>query len=143
AHDATNERGEALDIVHRDVSPQNVLVGSDGVPRLLDFGVAKATGRLQATRDGQLKGKLSYMAPEQIIGPGVDRRTDVYSAGVVLWEMLTRKHLFRGDNEGAIIARVLEGKVKPPSASVRSIPPSLDQVVSRAVQRKAAKRFAS
>src|SRR5205085_807343 len=81
-------RGEPLGIVHRDVSPQNIIVGVDGVARVVDFGVAKAAGRLQTTRDGQLKGKLSYMAPEQLSGGIADRRTDVYAASVVLWEAL-------------------------------------------------------
>src|ERR1019366_2190828 len=89
AHEAKSETGQRLDIVHRDVSPQNCLVGTDGVARVLDFGVAKAAGRLQTTRDGQLKGKLSYMAPEQIHGATVTRRTDIYAASVVLWETLT------------------------------------------------------
>lgn len=89
AHDATDERGEPLGIVHRDVSPQNVLVGADGLARLLDFGIAKGKGRLQTTRAGQLKGKVSYMAPEQILGEEPDRRSDVYAAAVVLWETLT------------------------------------------------------
>src|SRR5262249_6584021 len=80
AHDARDERGKALGIVHRDVSPQNILVGSDGLARVLDFGVAKAAGRCQTTRDGRLKGKLSYMAPEQLCGEAVTRKTDIYAA---------------------------------------------------------------
>src|SRR5204863_1414032 len=90
-HEARDEHNAPLDIVHRDVSPQNVLVGIDGVPRLLDFGVAKAAGRLQTTQEGQLKGKLPYMAPEQLSADetNVTRQTDVYSAGIVLWEALT------------------------------------------------------
>ena len=83
AHEARGERNEPLGIVHRDVSPQNVLVGTDGAPRVLDFGVAKAAGRLQTTREGQLKGKLAYMAPEQFEGIAT-RASDVYSASVVL-----------------------------------------------------------
>src|SRR5215472_1683440 len=104
AHEATGDTGQPLLIVHRDVSPQNVLVGADGVPRLIDFGVARAEGRVQLTREGQLKGKLAYMAPEQLRGTGeVDRRTDVYAAGVVLWETLTRERLFGGDNQGLVM----------------------------------------
>ena len=90
AHEAKNERGEPLGIVHRDVSPQNVLVGVDGVARVLDFGVAKARGRMQTTREGQLKGKLAYMAPEQLRGQPATQQSDVYAAAVVLWEALTR-----------------------------------------------------
>src|ERR1019366_7046955 len=89
AHEARNDRGEPLELVHRDVSPQNVLVGIDGIARLLYFGVAKAAGRLQTTREGQLKGKLAYMAPEQVHGAALTRRADIYGASVVLWEVLT------------------------------------------------------
>jgi serine/threonine-protein kinase len=115
AHEAKNEQGEPLGIVHRDVSPQNVLVGIDGQARVLDFGVAKAAGRLQTTRDGKLKGKLAYMSPEQLRGKAIDRRTDIFAASVVLWEALVGRRLFRGDNEGAIITQILEGAVVAPS----------------------------
>src|ERR1700722_19538002 len=115
AHEARDERGDPLGIVHRDVSPQNILVGTDGMARVLDFGVAKAAGRIQTTRDGQLKGKLGYMAPEQIQGREVDRRTDVYAAGVVLWEVLTRQRLFFADNEAMVMRAVLERVVERPS----------------------------
>ena len=118
AHEATNERGEPLGIVHRDVSPQNVLVGIDGQARVLDFGVAKAAGRLQTTRDGKLKGKLAYMSPEQLRGKPVDRRTDIFAASVCLWEGLTGRRLFRGDNEGAIITKILGGDVECPSSAI-------------------------
>jgi len=115
AHEARDERGMPLGIVHRDVSPQNVLVGVDGVPKILDFGVAKAAGRSQTTRDGQIKGKLAYMPPEQLRGATLTRTTDIYATGVLLWEMLTGQRLFQGDNEGVIVTRILEGKVTPPS----------------------------
>ena len=100
AHEAKSERGAPLGIVHRDVSPQNVLVGLDGVPRVLDFGIAKAVTRVQSTRNGQLKGKLSYMAPEQLRGGSADRRTDVFAAGIVLWEALTGSPLVRRRGPG-------------------------------------------
>src|SRR5580700_11191148 len=102
AHEASDERGQPLNLVHRDVSPHNVLVGTDGAAHLIDFGVAKATGRAQVTREGQLKGKLAYMAPEQLGGSPVDRRADVFGASVVLWEMLTGQRLFDGADEGEI-----------------------------------------
>ncbi|HEX8793540.1 MAG TPA: serine/threonine-protein kinase [Polyangiaceae bacterium] len=143
AHEAKSETGARLDIVHRDVSPQNVLVGSDGVARVLDFGVAKAAGRLQTTRDGQLKGKLSYMAPEQLQGGTVTRRTDVYAASVVLWEALAGQRLFKGDNEGNVLARVLEGQAPLPSTIVAELPPALDRVVVRGLQRDPADRYAT
>src|ERR1700722_14969633 len=92
--------GEPLGIVHRDVSPQNVLVGVDGVARVLDFGIAKAAGRTQTTREGNVKGKFAYMAPEQMNGEAVGRATDVYAAAVCLWETLTGERLFDADTEG-------------------------------------------
>jgi serine/threonine-protein kinase len=143
AHEAKSENGEPLGIVHRDVSPQNVLVGSDGVPRVLDFGVAKAAGRVQTTREGQLKGKLAYMSPEQIRSEMVDRRTDVYAIGVVLWETLTLQRLFFGEGEGAIIQKVLEGAKKAPSELAPHVPKSVDDVVLRALEQDPDKRFQS
>jgi serine/threonine protein kinase len=143
AHEATTEGGDPLTIVHRDVSPQNVLVGADGVPRVLDFGVAKASGRMQTTREGQLKGKLAYMSPEQLRAGAVDRRTDVYAAGVVLWETLVLKHLFSGESEGAIVTKVLEEPIVPPSALVAGLPASLDEIVLRALERDSSKRYES
>lgn len=130
AHEATNERGEPLNIVHRDVSPQNVLVATDGVARLLDFGIAKAIGRLQTTRDGQIKGKLAYMAPEQL-GGTVDRRTDVYATAVVLWETLTSRRLFKGDFDAELYGKLIERKIDPPSTHAPGIPRALDRVVMR------------
>ncbi|HEX4515079.1 MAG TPA: serine/threonine-protein kinase [Polyangiaceae bacterium] len=142
AHEAKNERGEPLRIVHRDISPQNVLVGSDGVSRVLDFGVAKAAGRMQTTREGQLKGKLSYMAPEQI-GGEVTRQTDVYAAAIVLWEALTAQRLLSGDNEGQILAKVLNGEHPPPSAIAPELTPELDAIVLKGLARQPANRYAT
>jgi len=141
AHEATNERGEPLDLVHRDVSPQNVLVGVDGVARVLDFGVAKAVGRLHTTRDGSVKGKPAYMAPEQLFRGTVDRRADIYAAGVVLWELLTGERLFTGDSESAIIASVMEGAVEPPSKRRAGLSDVLDDVTMRALSRDPSARF--
>jgi serine/threonine protein kinase len=143
AHEAKNERGEPLGIVHRDVSPQNIIVGLDGVPRVLDFGVAKATGRLQTTREGQIKGKISYMAPEQIHGTPATRQTDLYGISVVLWEALTCKRLFQGENEAAVLQRVLAGDVLPASSHVPGLPPALDAIVARGMSRDPTKRFAT
>ena len=140
AHEARDEQGAPLQIVHRDVSPQNVLVGVDGTARVLDFGVAKAAGRIQTTREGQLKGKIAYMAPEQIRGV-VDRTTDVYAASVVCWEALTAKRLFHGESEVEVMGKVLDAKVPPPSAYVEEIPPALEAIILRGLDRDPAKRF--
>jgi serine/threonine protein kinase len=143
AHEAKNEQGEPLDIVHRDVSPQNVLVGIDGVPRVLDFGVAKAVGRLQTTREGQIKGKLSYMAPEQLHGAQVTRQTDVYAAAVVTWEALTGHRLFLGDNEAAVVTAILQKPIKAPSEVSPHVPLAFDRVVMRGLERDPALRYAT
>ena len=141
AHDAKDDRGRPLGIVHRDVSPQNVLVGADGIPRVLDFGVAKARGRLHSSREGQLKGKLPYMAPEQVHGLAIDRRTDVYAASVMLWEALTGKRLVGGDNEAAVIANVVKGNFERPSQVARWVTPALDAIVMRGLEADPARRF--
>ena len=143
AHEATGDHGEPLHLVHRDVSPQNILVGTDGVARVVDFGVAKAAGRVQETRAGQMKGKLAYMAPEQISGAPIDRRTDVFAAGIVLWEALVGRRLYLGEHDGQTLAKVLAGGAPPPSSLVRGLPPSLDAVVMRALSPSPADRFAS
>ena len=141
AHEARTERGEPLNIVHRDVSPQNILVGQDGVPRLLDFGVTHAAGRLQTTREGQLKGKLAYMAPEQLSGD-VGRSTDVFAAAIVLWEALAARRLFDGENEGVMLHRLLSAPIAPPSTHAPDAKP-LDAVVMRGLERDPAKRWQS
>jgi ABC-type sugar transport system substrate-binding protein len=143
AHEAKDEQGAHLEIVHRDVSPQNALVGTDGITRLIDFGVAKATGRLQSTRSGQLKGKLAYMAPEQVRGEPVTRRADVYSASVILWETLTSKRLFEADNEANLLSKMLTAQVSVPSSIVSDLPRSLDRAVMRGLHRDPAKRYES
>ncbi|MEJ7727726.1 MAG: serine/threonine-protein kinase [Polyangiaceae bacterium] len=143
AHQATDSDGRPLCVVHRDVSPHNILVGADGVTRVLDFGVAKATVRAQSTREGQLKGKLRYMAPEQLRGAEVTRTADVYSAGVVLWEALTGDRLFSADNDAALFGQVLEGVVVPPSRRAPTLPRGIDAPVLRALQREPSLRFAT
>jgi eukaryotic-like serine/threonine-protein kinase len=143
AHEATDEAGAPLGIVHRDVSPQNVLVGTDGVARVLDFGIAKAAGRAQTTREGNVKGKFAYMAPEQMSGAPVSRMTDVYAAAVVLWETLTAERLFEGDSEAQLALRVMKGVTRPPSAIAAGVPPALDTVTMRGLAKDAAQRYAS
>jgi serine/threonine-protein kinase len=123
AHEASDEHGLPLRIVHRDVSPQNILVGRDGVARVLDFGVAKAAARVHSTQGAKIKGKLRYMSPEQVGGSGVDRRTDVFAAGVVLWESLAGRRLFDSkEGAGAIINQVLTKRIPPPSQLRAELP---------------------
>jgi serine/threonine protein kinase len=143
AHEAKDENGEPLMIVHRDVSPHNVLVGADGISRVFDFGIAKAVGQQHSTREGQLKGKLPYMPPEQLRGSPLDRRADLYSVGAVLWELLTGRRLFDGDNEGAIVGQVLNQRVEPPSRLAPQVPAALDEAVLTALSREPSRRFAT
>jgi eukaryotic-like serine/threonine-protein kinase len=141
-HEAKNEQLEPMHIVHRDVSPQNVLVGLDGVARIFDFGVAKAAAmRSQSTSDGQMKGKLSYMSPEQLNSRDVDRRTDVFAAGVVAWECLTGRRLFSGSDPGEVLAKVLTLNVMPPIDVLATIPRALSDAVMRALERSPEQRW--
>ncbi len=143
AHEAKTERGQPLEIVHRDISPQNILVGVDGVGRVLDFGIAKATSRLQVTLEGQLKGKLAYMAPEQLEQQEVDRRVDVFAASVVLWELLAGRRLFVGDIPARVMKQVLTYVVPKPSEIAPDVPAELDDIVMRGLDRDPARRYAS
>ena len=143
AHEATGENGLPLAIVHRDVSPQNILVGVDGVAHLLDFGVAKAASRLHTTENGLIKGKLAYMSPEQLHNEPFDRRVDLFATGVVLWELLTGQRLFARGDPGATVSAVLSGGVKRPSELRPEISPALDAVVLKALAPEAKDRFAT
>ncbi len=143
AHELKDHQGHPFNIVHRDVSPQNILVGVDGVTRITDFGIAKAEARLTVTREGQVKGKMSYMAPEQLSSTNVNRRADVYAAGVVLWEALTGRRLFRADTEAETLNLVLHGVVPAPSTVVPEITPDVDAVLRKALERDPDKRFQS
>ncbi len=143
AHDARDEKGRPLGIVHRDVSPQNVLVGNDGRAHLLDFGVAKASGRLQSTHPGSVKGKLAYMAPEQLRDGLVTRRSDVYAASIVLWEILAGRRIFGSDPQPHIIVRQMNEPFAAPSSVSPDVPGELDQVVLRGLARDAQDRFVS
>lgn len=142
AHEALGEGGTPLGIVHRDVSPQNIMVGEDGISRIMDFGIAKAESRLQITRDGQMKGKLPYMAPEQLSGgrSKIDRRVDIFSSAVVLWELLASRSLFRADHPGETLANVLSAPIPSLTAIRSDIPSTLDHVMQRALSRSPEQR---
>jgi serine/threonine protein kinase len=141
AHEKTNSQGEKLGIVHRDVSPSNILVGYDGSVKIVDFGLAKAAQRSTTTASGTLKGKASYMSPEQCKGEPVDRRTDTFCLGIVLYELVTAQRLFKGPTEYATMAAVVDGEIPPPSRLRADIPPALDAIILRALSRKAADRY--
>jgi serine/threonine protein kinase len=143
AHEAQNEFGEPLGIVHRDVSPQNILVGIDGVPRVVDFGVAKAMGQMHETRDRQIKGKLAYMSPEQMRGGAVTRLTDIWAASVVLWETLAGRHLFTGDNDARLMRSVLSEEIPSLAEAAPGTPPSLEALVRKGLSRDPSQRFAT
>ena len=142
AHALCDERAQPLHLVHRDVSPQNVMVGADGVSRLTDFGVARAEVRLSSTRDGQFKGKLSYMAPEQASTGKADQRSDLFSAGIVLWEALTGRRLFRGETNAATLNMILRDPIPAPSAFAPHLAP-FDELLARALSRRPDQRFQS
>jgi hypothetical protein len=143
AHEAHDERGDPLRIVHRDVSPHNILVGTDGDAHLIDFGIAKARGRMQVTRQGQIKGKLSYMPAEQLLGQPLDHRADIFAASIVLWEALTGQRLFQGSDDGEVYAKVLLGKVDAPSVHAKGLSPEIDAIVLRGLARERAQRYAT
>jgi serine/threonine-protein kinase len=142
AHEAKSEAGQPLDIVHRDVSPQNIILGTDGISRVLDFGIAKAAGRAQNTTEGQLKGKLAYMSREQLEG-NASRQTDVFAAAVVLWETLTCKRLFAADTEAQTVFNLLTADMKPPSAFAPEVSAELDAIVMKGLEREITKRYAT
>lgn len=138
AHRLTDDRGRPLGLVHRDVTPQNVLLSFDGAVKLADFGIAKAGEKM--TQPGMLKGKFAYMSPEQARGEDVDARTDIFALGVVLWEMLTGGRLFVGDNEMAILRAVQGSAIAPPGRLNPDVPVALDEIVMKALSRQPAQR---
>lgn len=144
AHELHDDQNQPVNLVHRDVSPQNVLVGQDGIARITDFGVARAASRLTATRVGQLKGKIAYMAPEQAAGAeDLDRRADVFSAGIVVWEALAQKRLFKAENEAATLSRVIAEPVPLLFQVAPQVSKEVSGVVMRALDRDTGKRFPS
>ncbi len=143
AHEARDETGRPLGIVHRDVSPQNVIVGADGIARVIDFGIAKAVTSEEMTTAGTIKGKVPYLAPEQLDGDPATRRTDLYAAGVVLWEVLANRRLFGGSDDGEVLRNIMSMKVEAPSSFNPVVPRAIDDVVLRAIARDPAARFDS
>jgi len=144
AHELRDESGGPAGVVHRDVSPQNLLVGVDGIGRITDFGVARAASRLNSTRAGQLKGKIAYMAPEQAMGSEhLDRRADVFAAAVVLWEGLAHKRLFKAETEAATLARVIAEQIPQLRVAAPQVPDSVANVVMRALDRDLERRYST
>jgi serine/threonine protein kinase len=135
AHNATDTDGEPLGLVHRDISPHNILVSMDGTAKLLDFGVAKSRGRLSTTQVGTVKGKISHMAPEQATNQDLDHRADIYSLGVCLYEATTGRLPFVGDNEVQRLMQIVAGDFPRPSELVPGYPPELEQIVLAAMKR--------
>jgi DNA-directed RNA polymerase subunit RPC12/RpoP len=141
AHELTDPSGTPLQLVHRDVSPPNLLVGLDGITRMTDFGIARARSRLgMSTKKGEIKGKIGYMSPEQLRSVPLDRRSDVYATGVVLWELLTGLVAFHGDNEAVILRAALEGITRLPTDINPAVPPEISAVCMRALTQEAAWR---
>jgi len=145
AHELKDDTGALVGLVHRDVTPQNVLVGYDGVVKLVDFGVAKVTSRISAeTEAGQLKGKIAYMSPEQLKGEPIDRRTDIFAVGILLYMLTTGTHPFKGDEQAETVQNITSAEpAKAPHRLVHGYNPALETVVMQAIAKDPAKRFAS
>ncbi len=141
AHDAKDLRGQPLEIVHRDVSPNNVLVGTEGRSRIIDFGIARATSRLCQTQSGDIKGTIAYMSPEQLRRRELDRRADVFAAGAVLYEALAGERLFNGRDEADILIGVLADEIPSIRARCPDVAPEVDMVLARALSREREERF--
>ncbi|QRK04072.1 protein kinase [Archangium violaceum] len=141
AHRKKDNMGRDLNIVHRDISPQNVLISFDGEVKVIDFGIAKAAGKATKTQAGILKGKFGYMSPEQIRGLPLDRRSDIFAIGVCLYEMLTGERLFVGDSDFSVLEKVRKAEVAPPSTYNRRIPETLEKIVLKALARDVDERY--
>lgn len=133
AHESRDDNGAFLELVHRDVSPSNIILEHNGHVKLIDFGIARARSSIEQTASGVIKGKHQYMAPEQALGRAVDRRADIFSLGVVLWELLTMKPLFTVNSTEELLAKLRQGPVAPPSLWIPDVPAELDGAVAAAL----------
>jgi serine/threonine-protein kinase len=135
--------GQPLNIVHRDISPQNILISFDGNVKVIDFGIAKASNNSESTRAGVIKGKPSYLSPEQISGEPLDGRCDIFALGIVLWELLCGRKLFAGESDLAVLKLIesCTSHVKPPSTINPQVPKELDYIVLRALAKQREKRY--
>jgi serine/threonine-protein kinase len=143
AHQARSPSGKLLDFIHRDVSPQNVLIGFNGCVKLIDFGVAKAANKVSNTVTGAIKGKYAYMSPEQARGGDLDHRSDVFGLGTIMYELLTEQRLFKRENENATLKAVISNKPPPPSSIGVGLPEAIDAIVLKALEKKPEDRFQS
>jgi eukaryotic-like serine/threonine-protein kinase len=141
AHQKTDMYGNPLNIVHRDVTPENIFVAFDGTVRILDFGIAKAANQIEQTRAGEIKGKLSYMSPEQCMGKPLDHRSDIFSLSVVLYEWITGFKLFTGDSEVAILKSITEGKIYAPSYFKADIPEAVERILMKGLEKDRERRY--
>lgn len=143
AHAATDDTGASLELVHRDVSPPNIMLGFDGIVRVVDFGIARLRPGASTVRTGQLKGKFAYMSPEQALGIGVDKRSDIFCLGIVLYELLTRKRLFRDDTPLKTVRNVSKAQITPPTQVRPTLDQAIEPIVMKALARATDDRYAS
>lgn len=141
AHEMTDLVGEPMGLVHRDVSPQNILVTYDGNAKVVDFGIAKAANKVAETRAGVLKGKYSYMSPEQALGEGIDHRTDIFALGIILYETTTGTRLFKRENELATLQAIIKCEYLPPSEALQNYPPELEHILDKALAKRKEDRW--
>jgi len=141
AHELTDEDGASLNVIHRDISPQNIFVTVQGAIKVVDFGIAKARSRMAKTLDGMMKGKVAYVSSERIFGQPFDRRADVFSLGVVLWELSIGRRLFRRDNDVKTMMAIVSSDVPLPTAMNPDYPPELEAIVMRALAHEQTHRY--